>query len=224
MIVPALIGVGLLAWARTAATQASLPASVPTRTPTGAAAPKGTAFVLEVARLAAPICQRTGTPLALAVAQACAETGWGRAVPAGNLFGIKGKGPAGSVNVPTREEFTPGKSTKIRDNFKAYNSWDQSIESWAGYITARRNRPPVSAPSAASWLVWIWAKGYATATKYPQFVASVSRTAAKRAGRPDLAITLSPELLAICKQLAEVPAGKKRWQLADTIAAKGWPA
>jgi hypothetical protein len=47
----------------------------------------------------------TGVPASVTVAQAILETGWGKHTigEAKNLFGIKGRGPAGSVRAPTRE-------------------------------------------------------------------------------------------------------------------------
>ena len=181
-------------------------------------------FAATLYNVAAPICNATGAPLSLALAQAAVETGWGRSVPANNLYGLKGKGPAGSVTIPTREERTPGEVTKEAGTFRGFANWADSVKSWAAYITAPRNRPPVAAPSAGSWLAWYWSQGYATAARYPQTVAAVSRSVASRLGKPDLAVTLSPAVAAVVADLSKLPA-KQRSAAAKNLAAKGaWPA
>ena len=64
----------------------------------------------------------------MTVAQAILETGWGKHTigAAKNLFGIKGKGPAGSVRAPTRE-FLRGAWVTIDADFAKYDTFAQSI-------------------------------------------------------------------------------------------------
>ena len=81
----------------------------------------------------APACiassQKTGVPAAVTMAQAALETAYGKSSigDAKNLFGIKGTGPAGSVNAATTEVYS-GQTVGINDNFRKYNSWQESIE------------------------------------------------------------------------------------------------
>lgn len=181
-----------------------------------------TKFAATLYNVAAPICNATGAPLALALAQACVETGWGRSIPANNLYGLKGRG-AGSVTVPTTEEHAPGVVSKQTASFRGFANWADSVKSWAAYITAPRNKPPIGEPSAGSWLAWYWAQGYATATRYPATVAAVSRSVASRLGKPELAITLSPAVAAVVADLSKLPA-RQRSAAATALAAKGaWP-
>lgn len=179
-------------------------------------------FAATLYNIAAPICAASGAQLSLALAQAAVETGWGRSIPANNLYGMKGAGP-GSVTVATREEQVPGQPTRETASFRGYQNWADSVTAWARYITAPRNKPPVRDPSPGSWLAWYWAQGYATASRYPQTVAAVSRSVARRLNRPELAITLSPPVLAVVADLSKLPA-RQRATEAKALAAKGaWP-
>ena len=87
----------------------------------------------EFARLFGPVAReaskKSGVPASIILAQAALETGWGGSTigDAKNLFGIKGTGPAGSVRVPTQEVIN-GRRVTINDNFRKYNSWQESIE------------------------------------------------------------------------------------------------
>ena len=183
-----------------------------------------TKFVADLYNVAAPVCAASGAPLALALAQAAVETGWGRSIPANNLYGLKGSGPAGSVVVPTKEERVPGQVTREPGKFRGFNNWKESVQSWSNYVTAKRNRPPILGPSAGSWLAWYWSQGYATGARYPQTVAVVSRSIAKRLGKPDLEVTLSPAVSAVVADLSKLPA-RQRAEAAKNLAAKGaWPS
>ena len=81
----------------------------------------------------------TGVPASVTVAQAILETGWGKHTigPARNLFGIKGKGPAGSIRVPTRE-FVNGRWVTVEANFAKYESFEQSINEHARFFLRNR--------------------------------------------------------------------------------------
>lgn len=87
----------------------------------------------EFARLFGPVAReaskKSGVPASIILAQAALETGWGGSTigDAKNLFGIKGTGPAGSIRVPTQEVIN-GQRVTINDNFRKYNSWQESIE------------------------------------------------------------------------------------------------
>jgi murein DD-endopeptidase MepM/ murein hydrolase activator NlpD len=80
-------------------------------------------------------------PASVAIAQIIQEGGYGRYGPGGeyglglsrlsfyyhNLFGIKGTGTAGSVNMRTFEMTPDGVSYNINDNFRVYNTFTESI-------------------------------------------------------------------------------------------------
>ena len=81
--------------------------------------------------------EKTGMSAALQTAQSILETGWGQNVPVDkysgklsyNLFGIKGKGPRGSVTINTWEVYN-GQKYNIDADFRAYNNVG---ESWADH-------------------------------------------------------------------------------------------
>ena len=74
---------------------------------------------------------RTGLPASILAAQCILETGWGRYVPvcrktgkySYNLFGIKGRGTNGSVEVITHE-YINGEKLKVIGEFRAYNNYN----------------------------------------------------------------------------------------------------
>lgn len=176
-------------------------------------------WAANLASMAAPVVKAARLPLSLAVAQAALESAWGTRAPGGNLYGIKGRGPAGSVTVATREELAPGHVLKTRAAFRAYRSPAESVADWARFLGAR-SYAPARAMSPGGALLWTWAAGYATSSRYPFAVAAVSRSVAKRTGRPDLALHLSPRQAAVALQLAKLPAGARR-KAARLMAAQG---
>ncbi|MFN8671299.1 MAG: glucosaminidase domain-containing protein [Candidatus Sericytochromatia bacterium] len=71
--------------------------------------------------------RKYGVPASVTLAQAALESGWAKSPIGGyNIFGIKGKGPAGTVNVQTKE-YLNGKWVTIRDNFAKYNNFYEAV-------------------------------------------------------------------------------------------------
>lgn len=69
-----------------------------------------------------------GVPAEVTLAQAALESGWARSPIGGfNIFGIKGKGPAGTTSVNT-SEFLNGRWVKIKDGFAKYNNFYEAIK------------------------------------------------------------------------------------------------
>ena len=69
------------------------------------------------------------------IAQAILESGWGESKLASkyhNYFGMKcgttWKGK--SVNMETKEEYTPGTLTTIKDNFRVYDSMEEGVKGY----------------------------------------------------------------------------------------------
>lgn len=68
-----------------------------------------------------------GVPAAVTLAQAALESGWGKSALGGyNIFGIKGRGPAGTTGKMT-SEYVNGQYIKIKANFALYDSFSQAI-------------------------------------------------------------------------------------------------
>lgn len=87
------------------------------------------------------------------IAMSITESGWGASELSykyHNYFGMKcgsvWKGR--SVNYYTKEEYTPGTLTTIRDNFRAYDSLDEGIQgyfdflNWSHYDSVRAAKTP----------------------------------------------------------------------------------
>lgn len=178
-------------------------------------------WAAEFVKTAQPICDKYGLPIQICVAQAALESAWGAAAPGGNYFGIKGKGPAGSTNVTTKEEFTPGTTTTIKDNFAAYSSTEQSIEGWCKFVTTERYIPPEGA-GVASRMLWIWARGYATASQYPSSIVGVAASVAKRIG-PQFKIEMSAPQKKLATQLSALKPADRQKKALELAALKQWP-
>lgn len=89
----------------------------------------GNAFIDRISSDAIKSQRETGVPASVTMAQAILESGWGKSglsTNANNFFGIKGKGPAGSITMRTREVFN-GQSTYINAPFRKYNSPAESF-------------------------------------------------------------------------------------------------
>jgi flagellum-specific peptidoglycan hydrolase FlgJ len=87
------------------------------------------AFIAEVAPGALAAQHQYGIPAAVTIAQAIDESGWGQSMLAAqdnNLFGIKGTGPAGSVERPT-QEYENGQAVTVNAPFRVYANVAQSI-------------------------------------------------------------------------------------------------
>ncbi|MGF7050426.1 hypothetical protein J2T13_004964 [Paenibacillus sp. DS2015] len=88
-----------------------------------------TEFIKKIATYAIADFKSTGVPASLTIAQAALESAWGGSgltTKANNLFGIKGKGSAGSCTMSTTE-YVNGKPIKVDAAFRAYNNWGESI-------------------------------------------------------------------------------------------------
>jgi flagellum-specific peptidoglycan hydrolase FlgJ len=133
-------------------------------------------FLDLVSGLASDSREKTGMSAALQAAQAILETGWGQSTPVDkytgktsyNLFGIKGKGTAGSVTSNTWEEYN-GHAFRIDADFRSYNNVE---ESWADHkkllLTAKRYEPFRAVMHNSTQGAWALRRaGYATDSKYP---------------------------------------------------------
>ncbi|MDU7473605.1 MAG: glycoside hydrolase family 73 protein [Paenibacillus macerans] len=86
-------------------------------------------FIRKLAPHAISDMHITKVPASLTIAQGILESADGNSsltVQANNLFGIKGKGTAGSVTMPTKE-FSGGKWITVNAPFRKYNNWGESV-------------------------------------------------------------------------------------------------
>lgn len=124
----------------------------------------------------APLIQREGfargysivsTTIAQAVIEgACATSKLARDYH--NHFGMKcGKSYKGkSVNMKTKEEYSPGTLTEIRDNFRAYDSDVEGIEGYYDFINTMRYANLRDAKTYRQFAEYLKADGWATSSTY----------------------------------------------------------
>lgn len=90
-------------------------------------------FIDFIGDMACESMRKTGVPASVTVAQAIQETGWGKYTieDAKNLFGVKGVGTAGSIEVETRECNVAGDCYTTSAKFRKYNSFQESVDDHA---------------------------------------------------------------------------------------------
>ena len=105
------------------------------------------------------------------IAQACLESNYGVSQLASrwkNYFGMKcGSSWKGqSINLSTKEEYTPGQLTTIRDNFRAYDTMEDGVRGYFDFINTKRYVNLKSATTPREYLEFIKRDGYATSSSY----------------------------------------------------------
>lgn len=87
-----------------------------------------------------------------------------------NHWGLKcGKSWKGkSVNMKTKEEYTPGTLTDIRDNFRAYDSDVEGVEGYYDFINTKRYANLRDAKTYRQFAEYLKQDGYATSSTYVQ--------------------------------------------------------
>ena len=105
------------------------------------------------------------------IAQACVESGFNTSLLSSryhNYFGMKcGSSWKGkSVNLKTKEEYSVGTLTTIRDNFRVYDSMEEGVRGYFDFISTNRYSNLKTADSADEYLNRIKADGYATSSTY----------------------------------------------------------
>lgn len=104
------------------------------------------------------------------IAQACCESRYGFSGLAKyhNYFGLKcgSSWKGASVNMATKEEYTVGTLTSIRDNFRAYPNMEEGVKGYFDFISTKRYSNLKSAKTPLEYLERIKADGYATSSTY----------------------------------------------------------
>ena len=132
-------------------------------------------FLGLASKLAKESWKKTGMSAALQTAQSILESGWGQSVPVDkysgkvsyNLFGIKGKGPAGTVTYNTWEVYN-GQTYYVDARFRAYNNVE---ESWTDHknflLDSSRYEPFTKVMHDSTQGAWALKRsGYATDPQY----------------------------------------------------------
>lgn len=105
------------------------------------------------------------------IAQACIESAFGTSMLGSkwhNYFGMKcGSAWKGkSINLKTKEEYTVGTLTTIRDNFRVYDSVEHGVCGYFDFISTKRYVNLKSASTPKEYLELIKKDGYATSSSY----------------------------------------------------------
>ena len=105
------------------------------------------------------------------IAQACIESAFGTSMLGSkwhNYFGMKcGSAWKGkSINLKTKEEYTVGTLTTIRDNFRVYDSMEDGVKGYFDFISTKRYANLKSASTPKEYLELIKKDGYATSSSY----------------------------------------------------------
>ena len=127
----------------------------------------------------------TGLPASILAAQCILETGWGKHIPickktkkySYNLFGIKGKGTNGSVEIYTHE-YVNGEKIKIIAKFRAYFDYSESFVDYGNLILGakRYKQAVINKNDARKYINEIWKAGYATDPKYPEKILQIAKS------------------------------------------------
>ena len=137
-------------------------------------------FIALFGPVASKSMKETGVPASVTLAQAILETGWGQSSigDAKNLFGIKGTGPAGTTRVYTQECYN-GTYVTIKDGFRKYHTWQESIDDHAKLVSGWIYKPAWEAfqkdHDADAFARGIHKAGYATSPTYSNDLISLMK-------------------------------------------------
>ena len=127
-------------------------------------------FLADLAPIAKEVASELGIDPRIVMAQAVLETGWGSKVKGNNYFGIKGKGQ----EVTTHEE-VDGLMVKLKDEFRTYDSLEDSVKDYGKFLKAnKRYKPLLEAESFNEQIDALAASGYATDTRYGEKIKEIA--------------------------------------------------
>lgn len=105
------------------------------------------------------------------IAQAIIESNSGKSILGykyHNYFGMKcgSRWKGKSVNLKTKEEYTVGTLTTIKDNFRVYDSIEEGVKGYYDFISTKRYANLKEAKTYVDYALNLKADGYATSSKY----------------------------------------------------------
>ena len=151
---------------------------LPLDSPDTDAAPNATpdAFVASIAPTAKAVAEELGIDPRIVIAQAALETGWGTSVKGNNLFGIKSHGKKDGLMVQTHE-VVDGKRIKVRDSYRQYDSYDESIADYGSFLQQnKRYKPMLQAATLQEQVEALGKSGYATDPEYADKVMAIAKS------------------------------------------------
>jgi len=154
--------------------QLELPLDSPDTDDLPSAAPE--AFVASIAPTAKAVAEELGIDPRIVIAQAALETGWGTSVKGNNLFGIKSHGKQDGLMVQTHE-VVDGKRINVRDSFRQYDSFDDSIADYGSFLQQnKRYKPILQAATLQEQVEALGKSGYATDPEYADKVMAIAKS------------------------------------------------
>jgi flagellar rod assembly protein/muramidase FlgJ len=160
--------------AHTEPEQLELPLDSPDTDAVPSATPE--AFVASIAPTAKAVAEELGIDPRIVIAQAALETGWGTSVKGNNLFGIKSHGKEDGLIVQTHE-VVDGKRIKVRDSFRQYDSYDESIADYGYFLQQnKRYKPMLEAATLREQVEALGKSGYATDPEYADKVMAIAKS------------------------------------------------
>lgn len=129
-------------------------------------------FIAEIAPIIQKVAKERGYSVcSTVIAQACIESAYGTSslgYKYHNYFGMKcGSSYKGkSVNMRTKEEYTVGTLTTIRDNFRAYDSMLEGVNGYYDFIQYKRYANLKTATTPQMYAERLKQDGYATSSTY----------------------------------------------------------
>lgn len=116
----------------------------------------------------------TGVKPSVSLAQAGIESGWGTsglAKGGNNLYGMKaGSKWKGNIYSASTKEYGSGGSYTIKSGFRAYGSWDQSVQDYVKTMTGGRYDKALKANNYYDAVVAIKNAGYASDPNYVKHI------------------------------------------------------
>lgn len=105
------------------------------------------------------------------IAQAIIESNWGKSTLSSkyhNYHGLKcgSKWKGKSVNLKTKEEYSPGTLTQISANFRVFDSFEAGMRGYLDFISTSRYSNLRGETDAKTYLQKIRADGFATSSSY----------------------------------------------------------
>lgn len=142
------------------------------------------AFIDRIQPHAEAAARELGVPVQYLMAQAALESGWGRAAPGNNLFGIKAdRGWQGQSHQSATHEFVDGAMQGQSARFRSYGS---EAESFANYVDFLRENPRYrealgQAGDGRQFIQHLQSAGYATDPDYAEKVIALAESGPIRA-------------------------------------------
>lgn len=138
-------------------------------------------FVKSGVPIARSALEGTGISPELAMAVTALETGWGRSVKGGAYFGVKSHGKDVDTVEFGTTEFEDGEKKSIRDEFRAYDSFEEAVQGFAAFLRDNPRYAKVFETDDPEKQAEALAEaGYATDPEYANKLKSMIKSVRKR--------------------------------------------